>query len=122
MTSRSVNVTWNVIECIERNGIITNYTVVFQEQDTDGATIPGEVMGQSFTATELTPYTSYTFQVAGVNSNGAGPFSDVTTILIDEDGLLISNYCCSLLLIFHFPHMQFLVLYLTSLPGPSSHR
>ena len=95
VTSRSVNVTWDVIECIERNGIITNYTVVFNELD--GTAIPGEVMGQSFTATELTPYTSYTFQVAGVSINGAGPFSDVTTILTDEDGLLTCNIfvlCC----------------------------
>ena len=101
MTSRSVNVTWDVIECIESNGIITNYTVVFKELD--GTAIPGEVMGQSFTATELTPYTSYTFQVAGVNSNGAGPHSNVTTILTDEDGLLTS-YSHSLLLIFYFSH------------------
>ena len=31
-TSKSVNVSWSIIECIERNGEITNYTVVFQEQ------------------------------------------------------------------------------------------
>ena len=40
-TSRSVSVSWSTIECIERNGEITNYTVVFQEQG--GAVIPGEV-------------------------------------------------------------------------------
>ena len=104
MTSRSVNVTWDVIECIERNGIITNYTVVFKKLD--GTAILGEVMGQSFTATKLTPYTNYTFQVAGVNTNGAGSFSDVTTILTDEDGLLTSYIYNHLLIlpIFYLSH------------------
>ena len=77
--------TWDTIECIESNGILTGYTVVFQEQD--GATIPGEVMGQSFTANDLTPGTSYTFQVAGVNDAGTGPFTDIITITTDEEGL-----------------------------------
>ena len=86
-TSRSVSVSWSTIECIERNGVITNYTVVFQEQG--GAVIPaGEVnvMDRTFTASGLTPHTNYTFRVAGVNSNGTGPYSNVTVILTDEDG------------------------------------
>ena len=29
VTARSVSVSWNEIECIERNGMITNYTVEF---------------------------------------------------------------------------------------------
>ena len=88
-TSRSVSVSWRTIECIERNGVITNYTVVFQEQG--GAVIPGEVnvMDRTFTASGLTPHTNYTFRVAGVNSNGTGPYSNVTVILTDEDG---NNY------------------------------
>ena len=85
-TSRSVSVSWSTIECIERNGVITNYTVVFQEQG--GAVIPCEVnvMDRTFTASGLTPHTNYTFRVAGVNSNGTGPYSNVTVILTDEDG------------------------------------
>ena len=85
-TSRSVSVSWDTIECIERNGVITDYTVVFQEQG--GAVIPGEVnvMDRTFTASGLTPHTNYTFRVAGVNINGTGPFSDSITILTETEG------------------------------------
>ena len=91
-TSRSVSVSWSTIECIERNGEITNYTVVFQEQG--GAVIPGEVnvMDRTFTASGLTPHTNYTFRVAGVNSNGTGPYTNISGILTDEDGML---YLCN---------------------------
>ena len=76
-------VTWDAIECIEQNGIITGYVVKFQEQG--GAMIPGEVVGQSFTASGLTPTTHYTFRVAGVNSNGTGPFTNAIIISTDDD-------------------------------------
>ena len=75
-----------MIACIEHNGVITNYTVVFLEQG--GAVIAGEVnvMDRTFTASGLTPHTNYTFRVAGVNSNGTGPFTNVMLILTNEDG------------------------------------
>ena len=84
-TSRSVSVSWSTIECIERNGVITNYTVVFQEQG--DAVIPN-VMDRTFTASGLTPHTNYTFRVAGVNSNGTGPYTNINSILTEEDGML----------------------------------
>ena len=77
--------TWDNIECIERNGIITNYIVVFQEQG--GANVISSTVDRTFSATELTPFTNYTFQVAGVNDVGTGPFA-VLTITTDEEGLL----------------------------------
>ena len=106
-TSGSVSVSWSTIDCIERNGVITNYTVVFQEQG--GVVIPSEpnqctfqndfhwssccittlemnVMDRNFTVSGLTPHTNYTFRVAGVNSNGTGPYSNVITVVTDEDG------------------------------------
>ena len=88
-TSRSVTVFWDAIECLERNGQITDYTVVFQQQG--GAEVPGEVnvRERSFTASGLTPHTNYTFRVAGVNSNGTGPLSDILTILTSEDSMFI---------------------------------
>ena len=82
-TSASVMVTWDAIECIERNGIIIGYAVEFQEQG--GDRIPGEVVGQNFTASGLTPATHYTFRVAGINSNGTGPFTNTTIISTGED-------------------------------------
>ena len=82
-TSRSVSVFWTQIRCIERNGPITNYTVEFQE--VGGALIPGVVVNRTFTASGLTPYTNYTFRVAGVNGNGTGPFTNVTSILTEEE-------------------------------------
>ena len=81
-------VTWNTIECIERNGIITGYTVVFQQQG--GANVPGNTVDRIFSATAgLTPFTNYIFQVAGVNGVGNGVFA-VLTITTDEEGLHIN--------------------------------
>ena len=84
--SRSVNINWMQIDCIDRNGVITSYTVVFQEQG--GVVIPGEVnvMDRTFTASGLTPHTNYTFTVAGVNSNGTGPYTNDTIVTTVEDG------------------------------------
>ena len=86
VTSASVNLNWHQIDCIERNGVITNYTVVFLEQG--GAVIPGEVnvMDRTFTASGLTPHTNYTFRVAGINSNGTGPYSNGAMVTTEEDG------------------------------------
>ena len=82
-------VTWNTIECLRRNGIITGYTVVFQE--VGGANVTSststELEDRMFSDTELTPFTNYTFRVAGVNDAGTGVFA-VLTITTDEEGLL----------------------------------
>ena len=84
--STHININWSQIDCTERNGVITDYTVVLQEHG--GAVIPGRVnvMDRTFTASGLTPHTNYIFRVAGVNSNGTGPYSDDITVLTDEDG------------------------------------
>ena len=83
ITSRSVSVSWTQIKCIKRNGPITSYTVEFQEMG--GSLIPGVVVNRTFTASGLTPYTNYTFRVAGVNDNGTGVFSNIINMLTDEE-------------------------------------
>ena len=56
--------------------------------------IPGVVVNRTFTASELTPYTNYTFRVAGVNDNGTGPFINVTSILTEEESNKLIRYNC----------------------------
>ena len=133
MTSRSIMLAWDTIECIEQNGRITGYTVVFQEQG--GANVPGSVntVDRTFFARGLTPGRSYTFQVAGVNDVGTGPFTEIT-ITTDEEGFDTIQgggfwtfkkpnkgeaFC--LMMPLGSISLQFLVLCLTSLPCPSSH-
>ena len=79
-------VTWDTLECIERNGIITGYTVLFQEQG--GPNISGNTVDRIFSAGGLTPGRNYTFQVAGVNDADTGPFTNLTVITAEE-----GNYC-----------------------------
>ncbi len=81
-------VTWNAIECIDRNGMITGYVVEFQRVD-GTATTDGQVVDQTFTASELRPFTNYTFRVRGGNSAGMGPYTNAITIRTDEDGKLL---------------------------------
>ncbi len=61
-TSRSITVTWDTITCIERNGIITSYTVEFGPSG--NPTMRTGITALTFTANGLTPFTNYTFQVA----------------------------------------------------------
>ena len=82
-TSRSIHVSWDPIECRERNGEITGYVVEWMELG--GTVMLSNVTGRNFTSTDLTPFTRYTFRVAGVNINGTGPFSDIHTNSTDED-------------------------------------
>ena len=77
-SSRSILVTWETIDCIERNGVITGYIYSVEFQEEVGARTPDQRL--SFTASGLTPNTSYTFRVAGVNANGTGPFSNPITV------------------------------------------
>ena len=109
MTSKSVSVSWNDIECIERNGMITNYTVEFSSLE--GSVIPGVLMvdERRFTASGLTPFTNYTFQVAGINSNGTGPFSNVTTIETAEDSMFNIDLNCTLFTFTIFNIFYFIV-------------
>ena len=86
ITSRIISVAWSDIDCIERNGAIIGYEVELYR--VDGTAIPfGEVVGQTFTIRGLQPSSDHTFRVAGVNTAGRGPFTNIITLHTPEDGV-----------------------------------
>ena len=81
-TSRNISVAWTAIDCIQRNGAISRYTVAFQEEGE--ADVLENTVDTTFNAEELTPGNSYTFRVAGVNDVGSGPFAMITFTTNEE--------------------------------------
>ena len=79
ITSRTVQVTWDTIECIHRNGLTTDYEVRLREGDSGDMVADGVVdyYARTYMASGLRPFTRYIFQVAGVNANGTGVFAEL---------------------------------------------
>ena len=93
------------VECINRNGLIIHYLLVYEPVDACGnslATITTVNSGEpdnggNYMATGLDPSSSYLFKVAAINNIGIGPFSTV-----QKKGCLLcthSNMCCFVSLI-----------------------
>ena len=78
ITSRTAQVTWDTIECIHRNGLITDYEVRLREDDSGDMVTDGVVDFDdgTYMASGLRPFTRYIFQVAGVNVDGTGVFTE----------------------------------------------
>ena len=95
-TSTSVTISWESVECIRRNGLITHYIVGYAR---DGANsqwhvnvtvnITNQDDGGSYTATGIDNTTRYTFKVAAVNEAGVGLYATVST---NGSGKLQTNY------------------------------
>ena len=67
----SITVTWDEVQCIERNSDITEYMIKFNEINEISRT-------RQFIASRLFPSTTYTFQIAAMSSDGTGPFNNIT--------------------------------------------
>ena len=79
VTSTSITVVWEEINCIDRNGRITSYDVIYGVLG-EAMMMMSNISGRFFTADELTPFTNYTVKVRGVNIEGPGPYSDLINI------------------------------------------
>ena len=85
MTDRhyfSIAVQWGAVDCTDRNGDITGYTVRYGVQGS-GSTQTESVSGGAatqVTITGLTPSTSYVVDIAAVNSAGTGVYSEPLTV------------------------------------------
>ena len=78
VTSSVITVQWGEVHCVDQNGAITGYSVqygVMGSGNTQTMTVSGASTTQT-TITGLNPSTTYSIQVAAVNSAGTGVYSD----------------------------------------------
>ena len=72
--SRSMSVEWGTVLCPHQGGQITGYRLRYSN-GTSIVNTTGEGSRQHV-LTGLTPFTSYSVQVAAVNDGGTGPYSE----------------------------------------------
>ena len=83
--SRSLTVVWGTVPCPDQRGPITGYRLRYSN-GTSIVNTTGEGSRQHV-LTGLTPFTSYSVQVAAVNAGGTGPYSDpALTVETMQDG------------------------------------
>ena len=78
-TFSSITVQWGAVDCIHRNGDITGYSVRYGIQGS-GSTQTESVSGGEVTMTTISGLessTTYSIEVAAVNSAGTGVYSAV---------------------------------------------
>ena len=83
VTSSSITVQWGAVDCIHRNGDITGYSVRYGVQgsvSTQTVSVSGGGAMQT-TISGLMPSTTYSIEVAAVNSAGTGMYSDAVADL-----------------------------------------
>ena len=81
VTSSTITVQWGEVPCIHQNGVITGYSVQYGVMGS-GNTMAMVVDGAATTQTtigDLMSSTDYSIQVAAVNSEGTGVYSDPIT-------------------------------------------
>ena len=69
--------------CILRNGDITGYTVQYREMGSESIQTVN-VTDRTITISGLTTATTYTYQVAAMNSAGIGVYSDLNNVTTDD--------------------------------------
>ena len=88
-SSTEITVMWNPVPDIERNGIITQYEVVFHSVFDDGisanVTMSNGSVEQSLPMTGLEEYVQYDITVRAYTVVGHGPFSPAVSNTTFED-------------------------------------
>ena len=86
----SITVQWERVNCIERNGNITGYIVQYGAKETEitkSVNISG-IDNAEVTLTGLTSATKYSIKVAAVNNAGTGVYSEIDVI---TKGIVLHN-------------------------------
>ena len=83
VTSSTITVQWGAVDCIHHNGDITGYSVRYGVQgswSTQTRNVSGGDTRQT-TIPDLNPSTTYSIEVAALNSAGIGVYSDPPVII-----------------------------------------
>ena len=82
-------VTWDMVPPIDQNGVITMYQVLYQPLETFGGAIGPETVNVTelmANIMDLEEFVNYTIFVRAYTSVGAGPYSNETAMLTNQDG------------------------------------
>ena len=103
VTSKNITLTWRNINCTQRNGKITSFDVQYGQVDGALTTMRiGSSDTTSYIVIGLLPFTEYWFQIAGVNSDGPGPYTVfIGPIRTNEDSRLKFNLAMILCIIYN---------------------
>lgn len=81
----SITVTWSPLDCADQRGTIESYTLYYGPADTYSNSrrmSVGDIMNTTHVVTGLTPESSYSFQVAAVNTEGlVGPLHPIINVI-----------------------------------------
>ena len=89
MSSTSIMVSWDEVPPIDRNGIVTNYEVLYEPLETFGGAIRSMTVttnNLSVILTGLQKFVMYDISVRAYTSEGPGPYSEEITVMTFEDG------------------------------------
>ena len=86
LSSTSINVTWEEVPPIDRNGMITMYEVLYEPVETFGqlSSDTGYTTDLFILLDELHPFVNYSISVRAYTSVGSGPYSDVVVEATQE--------------------------------------
>ena len=94
INSTAISLSWGEVNCTERNGAITGYSVQYS--------IVGGIQSTTVNVTEdvtsividgLTELMTYTVSVAAINSNGIGPYTNGVEVLTGRTFLYSIAVC-----------------------------
>ncbi len=83
LSADSARIRWSAVNCLDANGMIQQYTVTYTPSDT-GIRITSTTSDTVLTVSGLRAGLEYSFQVAGINTAGIGPFSEPIIIKTGE--------------------------------------
>ena len=87
VTSSSITIQWGAVPCIHHNGDITGYSVQYGSET---MSVPGDFSGGMYVISNLESSTFYSIQVAAMNDDLIGPYSNALDQL--TEGKYIISY------------------------------